>query len=400
MPWRTAVATTLLTCCVLTATARAEIAGPEAEILRQVGETYRTLGTYVFEGKIHSVMQGSGKPQINDAPFFVATGPEGRLRDQVMSATLGGLILSDGKETIVYNASLGQYTRRRGPVDSVMARAPNRGIAGMVIARYAAIDQGALSARRLPDESVTLDGAKRNCIVLEVAYPPSTTNPNIEELPKTYWIDAQTHLVLRQHSPIKADLPQYGGKIEQKEDITFERALLDPALPDSMWVFRPPAGSKEVAAFSQPRTSPEPENPFAGKPAIDFTLKDLKGQAHALKNLRGKVVLLDFWATWCGPCRITMPQVAKIHAEYKKRGVEVMSINVGEPAGKAGDYMKKNGYLFTTLLDQDREVSAQYRVNGIPTLVVIDRAGTISDYMVGARDEAALRAALVKAGVK
>ena len=113
-----------------------------------------------------------------------------------------------------------------------------------------------------------------------------------------------------------------------------------------------------------------------------------------------KPVLVDFWATWCGPCRITMPQVAKIHAEYKDRGVEVMSINVGESAKKAGDYIARNGYAFTTLLDTDREVSTRYQINGIPTLVVIDAAGKVSDYLVGSRDDVALRAALKKAGVK
>ena len=75
-------------------------------------------------------------------------------------------------------------------------------------------------------------------------------------------------------------------------------------------------------------------------------------------------------------------------------------MNVGEPGAKAADYLKQNGYAFTALLDTDRRVSTDYQVNGIPTLVVIDRTGTISDYMVGVRDEAALSAALKKAGVK
>jgi thiol-disulfide isomerase/thioredoxin/outer membrane lipoprotein-sorting protein len=399
MPWRSAVATMLLTCCALSTPAAAEIAAPEAEILRQVAETYRGLGAYMFEGSIHVVIAGTGKPQIQDAPFFVAVDTGGRLRDQVKNASQGGMIVSDGKWTVVYNASLRQYTRRMGSVESVMAKVPNRGIAGMLMSRYAAIEDGALSARRLPDESLTLNGAKRNCVVLEVAYPPSTKNPKIEELPRTYWIDAETHLVLRQHSPLKADIPEYGGKIEQKEDVTFERAMLNPVLPESTWVFRPPPGVRLVTQFTA-NVEEDNTNPFAGQKAFDFTLKDLKGEAHALKALRGKVVLLDFWATWCGPCRLTMPQVAKIHEEFKGRGVEVMSINVGETALKAGDYIKKNGYQFTTLLDHDREVADQYKVNGIPTLVVIDRAGTVTDYMVGARDDNALRAALQKAGVK
>ena len=173
---------------------------------------------------------------------------------------------------------------------------------------------------------------------------------------------------------------------------------LNPTLPDSLWTFRVPEGAIEVDEFSN--NTADPGAAFRGREAADFTLKDLKGRPRTLKSLRGKTVLLDFWATWCGPCRMTMPQVAKVHAAYKNKGVEVMSINVGEDAKKAGDYIAKNGYAFTTLLDQDRTVATQYRVNGIPTLVVIDAKGKISDYMVGVHDEAALKAALTKAGVK
>jgi thiol-disulfide isomerase/thioredoxin len=395
MRWRIAVSITLLACSALAAPVAAQVGTPETAILRQVAETYRTLGTYLFEGTIHAVVQGSGAPQVQDAPFLAAAGRGGRLIDQITHPTFGGMFLSTGRETILYNASLGQYTRQPGSLDSAMAGS-NRGIGGMLIARYKAIETGVLSAKRLPDASIPLDGMARHCVVLEVTYRPS--NPKVEELPKTFWIDAQTHLVLRQRSSFKGDMPQLGGKVEQQEEISLRRAQLDPALPDSMWVFRPPAGSRQVAEFSGPDA--DPASAFAGRPAIDFTLKDLKGRAHSLKSLRGKIVLLDFWATWCGPCRITMPQVAKIHQQFKSRGVEVMSINVGETAAQAGSYIRKNGYLFTTLLDQKREVAARYQVNGIPTLVVIDRAGTVSDYLVGSRDEAALRAALKKAGVK
>jgi thiol-disulfide isomerase/thioredoxin len=235
-------------------------------------------------------------------------------------------------------------------------------------------------------------------MVLQVTYQPGQHRAQITEDPRSYWIDRETHLVLRQRSLLRADSPQMGGKVEQEEVITFTTARIDPKLPDSLWVFRAPEGVKLVDEFKA--ETQDPAAAFTGKPAIDFTLKDLKGNTHTLKSLRGKTVLLDFWATWCGPCRITMPQVAKIHTAYKKRGVEVMSINVGENAKKAGDYMTKNGYAFTTLLDEDRAVSSKYKINGIPTLVVIDAGGNVSDYLVGARDEAALIAALKKAGVK
>jgi thiol-disulfide isomerase/thioredoxin len=245
---------------------------------------------------------------------------------------------------------------------------------------------------------LTLDGVARACAVLQVTYPPAA--PAIHELPRTYWIEKPTHLVLRQRTTVTADAPRFGGKVEQTEEFTLERALRDPTLPDTLWAFHPAPNLREVAEFEPPATTTQRVSPLAGKPAIDFTLKDLAGRPHSLKRLRGKVVLLDFWATWCGPCRMTMPQVAKIHERYKGRGVEVMSVNVGETADKAAAYIKKNGYAFTTLLDGDNRVSSQYQVDGIPTLVVIDRAGTVSDYMVGVRDETALKEALRKAGVK
>ncbi len=395
MRWRTTVAGTLLACLASAAPAWPEVAPPEAQILRQVARTYRALARYLFQGVIRMDVRGSRAPLSQEVPFFVAADGEGRLRDEVVSGAVGGMMVSDGRQTVIYNAQLRQYVRRKGSADSLPARDPGGGVGGTFIARYATVADGATGAKRLPDETVMLAGTRRECVVLAVSYAPPT-HAQMRELPRTYWIDKQTHLVLRQRSVVKADVPQLGGQVEQEENVTFRRALVDRPLPDSLWVFRPPAGSREVAEFMQP----EPGADFTGKPAIDFTLKDLKGTPHTLRRLRGKTVLLDFWASWCGPCRMTMPQVAKIHAEYKSRGVEVMSINVGEPAEKAGAYVKQHGYLFTTLLDVDRTVSSQYRVSGIPTLVVIDRAGTVSDYLVGVRDDVALRAALKKAGVK
>jgi len=272
-----------------------------------------------------------------------------------------------------------------------------RGIAGSFVQRLASMDGNVQSARRLPDESLTVGGRLRTCHVLEVTYPSSTNNPNIREGGRTYWIDKTERLVLKQRSVVHANAAQLGGEIEQVETVAFTRVESAPVFAESLWTFRPPAGSREVARFDAPGAG---ASPMDGTAAADFALKDLAGKSHTLKGLRGKVVLLDFWATWCGPCRITMPRIARLHEEYKAKGLEVLSINVGEPIMKARDYMKKNGYTFTTLLDGNRRVSTDYKVNGIPTLVVVDRDGTISSYLVGAHSEETLRGALAKAGVE
>lgn len=398
MRWSTPLVTTLLACILLAAPAGSQAPAGDREVLDRVARTYRGLKRFIFKGTIEVELRRATNPMSQKAPFFVAVDGKGRIRDEVTDGPAGGMIVSDGKHTWIYNRTLGQYTRQAGNSDSAFARMVNKGVGGTLTSRFAEAATGVTAIKRLPNETLQFDGAKRNLIVLDVSYAPTPAQARFTEEPRRYWIDPKTHMVVRMRTRIKADSPQFGGKVEQEETVSFQRAAADPVFPESLWVFRAPPESKEVAAFSSERDNLAAS--FTGKPAIDFSLRDLMGREHSLKGLRGKTVLLDFWASWCGPCRITMPQVAKIHAEYKDRGVEVMSINVGESVKKANDYMTKNNYTFTALVDEDRTVSDQYKIGGIPTLIVIDRTGTVSDYLVGARDDVALRAALKKAGVQ
>ncbi|MGH7731690.1 MAG: redoxin domain-containing protein [Candidatus Eiseniibacteriota bacterium] len=393
---RTSFIPALLAGLMLASPAEPQAAPADREVLERVAETYRGLKRYLFQGDIRVELRSPSNPQSHTVPFLVAVDGTGRIRDEATGGPGPGLIVSDGRETVIYNGQLGQYVRKAGSADIALGTTANRGVGSMLVARFADVARGVVDVRRLPNEPITLDGVRRDCLVLDVTYEPQPQPMKVTEQPRRFWIDAKTRLVLRMRSRVSADAPQLGGKVQQEETVTFRRVWTNPVFADSLWAFRPPPASREVSEFGGNATEGAG---FTGKPAIDFSLNDLHGRPHSLSDLRGKTVLLDFWATWCGPCRITMPQVAKIHAEYKDRGVEVMSINVGESAKRAGDYMAKNGYAFTTLLDEEREVAASYRINGIPTLIVIDAAGNVTDYMVGVRDDVALRAALRKAGV-
>jgi len=133
--------------------------------------------------------------------------------------------------------------------------------------------------------------------------------------------------------------------------------------------------------------------------APDFTLRGMDGQNLRLQELRGRVVLVNFWATWCGPCRLEMPSIQKLHREFKTRGLVVLGINQGEDVLKVRPFLKKNGYDFGILLDAQQSVAGRYQVSSIPSLFIIDRTGTIRSHFVGVRDEDTLREALAKAGM-
>jgi peroxiredoxin len=121
-----------------------------------------------------------------------------------------------------------------------------------------------------------------------------------------------------------------------------------------------------------------------GGPAPDFSLQDLSGHATSLASYRGqKVVLLDFWATWCPPCRMSMPGLQKLEEDFKGRGLEILSVNQGEAADEVRHFIDRKKYSFHVVLDQDQAVAAQYGVKGIPTLVLVDKKGVVQRISVG-----------------
>jgi peroxiredoxin len=121
-----------------------------------------------------------------------------------------------------------------------------------------------------------------------------------------------------------------------------------------------------------------------GQPAPDFTLKDLSGRPVALSAYRGhKVVLMDFWATWCGPCRMAMPDLQDLAEKYRTNGLEVLSVNQGEPADQVQNFIQRRNYTFHVVLDQDQAVGNKYGVQAIPTLVLLDKKGVVQWIRVG-----------------
>lgn len=111
--------------------------------------------------------------------------------------------------------------------------------------------------------------------------------------------------------------------------------------------------------------------------APDFTLKSLGGDNLRLEEYRGKVVLINFWATWCGPCRQEMPILDRIRQRYQGAGFEVLGVNVEGKDPKARKIAKKLGVSFPLLFDDSQKVSADYDLQGMPFSVLIDRTGQV-----------------------
>ncbi len=110
--------------------------------------------------------------------------------------------------------------------------------------------------------------------------------------------------------------------------------------------------------------------------APDFTLPQLEGSPVTLSSMRGRVVVMEFWATWCGPCRMSTPSLEAIYRQDKDRGVQVLLINAGESAPPVRSWLRGR-YTAPVLLDTGQQAIHLYQVHAIPTMVIIDRTGRI-----------------------
>ena len=125
------------------------------------------------------------------------------------------------------------------------------------------------------------------------------------------------------------------------------------------------------------------ESPLVGKPAPDFTLELLGGKTFHLAEAKGKVVLLDFWATWCGPCLQAMPQVEAVAEEFKEKGVQLIAVNLQEDPKQITAMLERHKMHPAVALDRDGAVAQKYEANAIPQTVIIDKDGKVARLFVG-----------------
>ncbi len=142
-----------------------------------------------------------------------------------------------------------------------------------------------------------------------------------------------------------------------------------------------------IAGCSSP-SKPEGSGqaPQVGKLAPDFQLAGLDGQAVSLSDFRGRPVFLNFWATWCGPCRHEMPFIQEIfeEKEWSDKGLVILAIDIGESSTQVREFIESNSLFFPVLLDTDKEVASEYNIRGIPTSFFIDKDGIIQVMKIGA----------------
>ena len=154
---------------------------------------------------------------------------------------------------------------------------------------------------------------------------------------------------------------------------------------------RPSGGSGAVAVPGADVDTSSGSGPVEGQTAPDLTLTAMDGAVYHLAELRGKPVVLNFWATWCGPCRQEMPAFEEVHRE-RGDDVIILAINAGEGTSLIEPFVQRYKLSLPVLLDRDNAVNHRYRVTALPTTVLIDRDGRVDGIRVGPYSRDLLRA--------
>lgn len=161
--------------------------------------------------------------------------------------------------------------------------------------------------------------------------------------------------------------------------------MMSPSRPQA--VATVPAGEVGAPAAAGAPSLPAPGSlvpaPKVGSQAPEIGLADLEGRQVTLTSLRGKVVLVNFWASWCPPCEKEMGDLQSLYTEEADRGLVVLGVNEGEEPGRAAEFLKRKGITFPTVLDQGMQVTVRYEVFGLPNSFFIDANGVVRARVVG-----------------
>ena len=303
------------------------------------------------------------------------------------------LTVSNGSTGWQYVSNLKEYTLDHGALaggdDKGQSNSqdtdPVAQMKNAMVFRYVGLARYIEYASLGKEAKLKLSGHKRPCYIVRVAIP----NKENHKL----WIDKESFLVLRHEEDSQA--VRNSTKFRVHAFLEVEQAAVNFQPGPATFKLTLPAGAKEVAALDLPGPRPR----LVGKPAPQFSLKAVNGEFVSLCGLKGKVVVLDFWATWCPPYRKELPTVTKINQEFRSQGVVMLGINT-EDASIVRSFLKKNCYGLPTLMDRRRLVSRAYAVRFIPNLVIINRQGVVVAHFSGLEPEQQLVATLGTAGLE
>ncbi len=312
---------------------------------------------------------------VTRTPFTLILTPDNKFRQESKNEAGTDLQVCDGQRNWHYLARTKKYFSAPGAPDPVNL------FNSRIDLRF--LNEHLITAELLRQERLQTDTGEHLCDVIQAHYERAQQPSNLNFGDVLFWIDRSSRLVWKTRTEVVSQMPQSGAKMAGFETTLYSDVPMNLNLQAAAFAFVPPPGATEQNAGKV-----DGREALVGRPAPDFTLRDLEGEQIQLSGLRGKVVLLDFWATWCGPCRMTMPKLNNLVKKFRKQDVVILGIDVSEEEQTVRTFLRKNRLEYPILLvPRGNPVVENYSARSIPALVVIDRNGLVAEYKVGYGNE-------------
>jgi thiol-disulfide isomerase/thioredoxin/outer membrane lipoprotein-sorting protein len=367
-------------------------------VLAGMGAAYAGLASAQFNGEITGKFDINGQVNNLDQKFTSSFTAPNKFRHESTDEMLLG---STGKTVYAYLNGRDEYQSSEAPRTRVASAdwpPVVQVLAEQNPSLLLAISKSAVDELKELSKNITLEPATT---IGGIAYDTLKFDVGDDHDSLTLLVDPTTHLLRRMITDRKNSSIKAGAVDVKCATITvdYTAVLPDVAVDAAQFAWSAPAGAVQVSATPTAMASAASDGDhkaLVGKTAPDFTLHDLDDQSVTLSKLKGSVVVLDFWATWCGPCVMSLPHLDQLYKEQSPNGLKVYALDQQEDQAKVAEFVKSKGWSLPVLLDSDGAVAAKYKVTGIPQTVVVGKDGKIKQIFVGSGHEKEIAAIVAK----
>ncbi|HEY2584602.1 MAG TPA: redoxin family protein [Tepidisphaeraceae bacterium] len=364
--------------------AAAKISPDARQLIDQISDAYSKLHSLNLAGTVSLDLQVEGSSaEKHSSPFTSAYVAPNRFRHEVKGDVLIG---NTGQTLYTFQAEPNAYTQAEAPKEKVASKDLPKSVATLLAMQ----DPSLLLAISKNAGDELLDGVTEATKVDDTkvgdASCPTLKLVNSDKSVATVAVDPSTHLVRQMTLDMTEQLKQRRPDLARAV-VTTDYSKSSPdenAAKDELFAWSPPPGARDAAAMAAAQPKDEADaSALEGKDAPLFKLDGLDGKAVSLADLKGKVVVLDLWATWCPPCRASLPHLNKLWDAMKDKDVKIYAVNEQEEKKDVQGFVDSTKLTVPVLLDSDGKMGGQYGATAIPETVVVGKDGKVKKVFVG-----------------